>query len=81
MYTYIQGPTQVPSLGGYYYDVTFSDDVNRKTLVYCIKKIDVFDTFKKWKALFENETGDKLKCLKSDNGGKYYKKEFNSYCS
>ena len=28
------------------------------------KKYDVFDTFKKWKALVENETRKNLKCLK-----------------
>jgi hypothetical protein len=27
------------------------------------KKSDVFDTFKKWKALVENETGKRLKCI------------------
>ena len=35
----------------------------RKTWVYCIRqKFDVFDTFKKWKALVENETRKRLKC-------------------
>ena len=48
----------------------FIDDATIKTLVYCIhKNYDVFNTFKKWKALVENETGKKLKCLRSDNGG------------
>ena len=41
----------------------------------------MFDTFKKWKALVENETGKRLKCLRSDNGGEYCSKEFDSYCS
>ena len=44
-------------------------------------KYDVFDTFKKWKALVENETGKSLKCLKSDNGGEYCSKEFDYYYS
>ena len=64
------------------YYVTFIDDATRKTWVYCIqKKSDVFETFKKWKDLVENETRNKLKFLRSDNGGKYYSKEFDSYCS
>ena len=29
----------------------------------------------------ENEAGKNLKCLKSNNGGEYCSKEFNSYCS
>ena len=49
---------------------------------YCIRqKSDVFDTFKKWKALAENETRKRLKCLRSDNGGENCSKEFDSYCS
>ena len=41
----------------------------------------MFATFKKWKDLVENETGNKLKCFRYDNGGEYYSNEFNSYCS
>ena len=68
---------QVSSLGGSHYYVTFIDDATRKTWVYCIRqKYDVFDTFKKWKALVENETGKRLKCLRSDNGCEYCSKEF-----
>ena len=52
------------------------------TWVYCIRqKSDVFDTFKKWKYLAENETRKRLKCLRYDNGGEYCSKEFNSYYS
>ena len=55
------------------------DDATRKTWVYCIRqKSDVFDTFNKWKPLAENETGKRLKCLKSDKGGEYYSKDFDS---
>jgi hypothetical protein len=82
VHTDVWGPTQVSSLGGSNYYVTFIDDATRKTWVYCIRqKYDVFYTFKKWKALVENETGKKLKCLRSDNGGEYCNKEFDDYCS
>ena len=78
----VWGSTQVQSLGGSHYYVTFINDATRKTWVYCIRQnSDVFDTFKKWKALAENETGKRLKCLRSDNGGEYCSKEFESYCS
>ena len=30
-------------------------------------KSDVFETFKKWKAMVETETDLKVKCLRSDN--------------
>lgn len=65
IHTYVWGLTYVSSLGGSNYYVTFIDDATRKTWVYCIqKKPNVFDTFKKWKALVESETGNKLKCLR-----------------
>ena len=45
----------------------------------CIRhKSDVFATYKKWKALVHNETGKRLKCLKSNNGIEYYDNEFDS---
>jgi transposase InsO family protein len=44
-------------------------------------KYHVFDTFKKWKDLVENEIGKRLKCLRSDNGGEYCSKEFDDYFS
>ena len=45
------------------------------------KKYDVFETFKKWKALVENEIGKKLKCLRLDNGDEYCNRSFEDYCS
>ena len=78
----VWGPAQVSSLGGSRYYVTFIDDATRKTWIYYIQnKSDVFDTFKKLKALFEIETGKKLNCLRSNNGGEYCSKEFDRYCS
>jgi hypothetical protein len=57
VHTYVWIQAHVSSLGGSHYYVTFIADATRKTWVYCIRqKYDVFDTFKKWKALVENET-------------------------
>jgi hypothetical protein len=82
VHTYVWGPTQVSYLGGSRYYVTFIDDATRKTWVYCIRqKYGVFDTFKKWKAFVGNEIGKRLKCLRSDNGGEYFSKEFDDYFS
>jgi hypothetical protein len=82
VHTDVWGPAQVSSLGGSHYYATFVDDATRKTWVYCIQqKSNVFDTFKKWKALVENETRKRLKCLRSYNGGEYCRKEFYDYCS
>ena len=43
-------------------------------------KLDVFETFKKWKAMVEIETGLKVKCLRSNNGGEYIDGGFGEYC-
>ncbi|KAK2977921.1 hypothetical protein RJ640_000925 [Escallonia rubra] len=76
------GPTTVKSLGGNFYFVSFIDDASRKTWIHAIReKSDVYHTFKKWKALVENETGNNVKCLKSDNGGEYRDGGFQEYCS
>ena len=56
MHINVWGPAQVSSLGGSKYYVTFINDATRKTWVYYIqKKSYVFNTFKKWKDLVENE--------------------------
>nr|KYP73799.1 Retrovirus-related Pol polyprotein from transposon TNT 1-94 [Cajanus cajan] len=72
VHTNVYGPKLVSSLGGSQYYVTFIDDSTIKVWVYFLKqKSEVFNTFKKWKAAVKNETGLKVKCLKSDNGGEY----------
>ena len=82
VHTDVWGPAQVSSLGGSHYYVTFIDDATRKVWFYFLKqKSDVFQTFKKWKCLVENETGKKLKCLRSDNGGEYCNHKFEDYYS
>ena len=43
-------------------------------------KSDVFETFKKWKAMVETEIGLKVKCLRSNNEGEYIDGEFSEYC-
>ena len=40
------------------------------------KKSEVFDRFKEFKALVENQTEKKIKVLRTDNGGEFSKKEF-----
>jgi hypothetical protein len=55
VHTDVWGLDHLSSLGGSHYYVTFIDDATRKTWVYSIRqKSDVFDTFKKLKALVEN---------------------------
>ncbi|XP_048323873.2 retrovirus-related Pol polyprotein from transposon TNT 1-94 [Ziziphus jujuba] len=75
------GPMEVESLGGNKYFLTFIDDASRKVWVYFLKTKDqVLDYFKLFHTMVERETGKKLKCLRSDNGGEYTSKEFDAYC-
>eukprot|EP00253_Pinus_taeda_P018596 PITA_18596 len=41
-------------------------------------KLDFF--FKQFRALVENNTSRTIKCLRTDNGGEFTSKEFDSYC-
>ena len=82
VHTDLWGPAPVTSLGGASYYMTFIDDSTRKVWVYFLKrKSDAFITFRNWKTLVENETGLKVKCLRSDNGGEYELDEFKKYCA
>ena len=82
LHTDVWGPAQVSSLSGSHYNVIFINDASRKVWAYFLRqKFDVFQNFKKWKCLLENEASKKLKCLRSDNGGEYYSHEFKDYCS
>lgn len=75
------GPSDVVSIGGFRYFVTFIDDYSRKVWVYYLKeKSEVFEKFKEWKAMVENQTGKKIKYLRSDNGGEYRDGGFLKYC-
>jgi hypothetical protein len=44
------------------------------------KKSEVFDKFKEFKALVENQTEKKIKVLRTDNGGEFCGNEFEEFC-
>jgi hypothetical protein len=77
----ICGPMTFASLNGYLYYVLFIYDHSRKTWIYFLKNKDgVLAKFQEFKARIENQTGRKIKILRSDNGGEYTSKEFKSFC-
>ena len=74
------GKMQEKSLGGAEYFLTFTDDKTRYTWVYILKTKDqVFDCFLHWKALVERQSKQKLKTLRTDNGGEYTSNKFEKY--
>ena len=80
VHTDICGKLSTKSLGGCEYFMTFIDDKLRFTWVYMLKKkSDAFSKFREWKAMAEKLTGQKLKSLRSDNGGEYVSNAFPDY--
>ncbi|KAH9762156.1 hypothetical protein KPL70_000706 [Citrus sinensis] len=76
------GPAQTMSLGGNTYFLSLIDDYSRRVWVYVLKHKDqVFGKFREWKSLVENQTGLKVKKLRTDNGLEFCNQEFNSYCA
>ena len=76
------GPSRVPSFGGKRYMLTFVDDFSRKVWVYFLRhKNEAFPMFKKFKALVENQTGRKIKKLRTDNGLEFCETDFNEFCA
>ena len=73
------GKMNASLLGGAEYFLTF-DDRTHYVWVYTLKhKDEVFDCFMKWKVLVEKSSGQKLKVLRTDNGGEYTSKKFENY--
>jgi transposase InsO family protein len=71
----------VSYLGGFSYYLTFIDDFSHNTWIYFIKtKDEVFRKFQEFKAQVENLTGNKIKVLRTSNGGEFTSKDFNDFC-
>jgi hypothetical protein len=76
------GPMSSTSLTGSLYYVVFIDDFSRKSWIFFMKtKGQVFSQFQEFKALVENQTGKKIRVLRSNNGGEYTSKEFMDFCA
>ena len=63
-------PISATSLSGYVYYVSLIDDYSHKTCEYFLKgKDEVFGKFMEFKVLVENLLENKIKTLRSENGG------------
>lgn len=72
IHTDLCGPMSTHSWGGALYLLTFTDDFTRKTFGFLLKsKSEVFSKFVEFKHHVENQTGLKIKTLRSDNGGEF----------
>jgi len=73
------GPMSTPSVGGARYFLAFTDDYTRHSSVDFLRsKTEVPEKFAEYKALVENQTGHKIKALRSDNGTEYVNERLSS---
>ncbi|KAL0401819.1 UNVERIFIED_CONTAM: hypothetical protein Slati_4211800 [Sesamum latifolium] len=80
IHTDVYGPLNTPARGGYSHFITFTDDHSRYGYVYLIRyKSKAFGRFKKYRLQVENQTGRKIKALRSDRGTEYLSNEFIDY--
>ena len=68
------------SYKGDIYIMLFVDDYSRMMIVMFLKKkSDAFQMLKWYLARVEKEIGKSLKCLRSDRGGEFTSKEFETF--
>jgi transposase InsO family protein len=78
----VMGPFPNPSISKYWFVLSFIDDYSHFTWVYFLTlKSQVFQYFKEFKALIENQSKGSIKIIHSDNGGDYFKKYMQQLCS
>lgn len=71
------GPMEMNSFGGARYFFTLIDDYTHKVFVYFLKtKDEVTEKFDDFKNMIENQTGLKIKILRTDNGTEYCNASF-----
>lgn len=77
VHTDVCGPFRKRTPQGEEYLILFIDDFSRFVWLGLMKhKEKAFKKFKSFKALVENESGHKIKCLRSDRGGEFTSNEF-----
>ncbi|KAL0451725.1 UNVERIFIED_CONTAM: Copia protein [Sesamum latifolium] len=80
VHTNVCGPLNTPARGGFSYFITFIDDHSRYGYIYLMRyKSETFGRFKEYRLEVENQTGHKIKALRSDRGGEYLSGEFIDY--
>jgi len=81
VHTDICGPSRTKSPRGEEYFILFIDDFSRMVWIGLMKhKDEAFENFKSFKALEENESDHKIKCLRSNRGGEFTSNEFLDFC-
>jgi len=75
------GPSRTISFGGNYYAFVIVDDYSRFTwTLFLTHKKDVFHAFKKLAKIIQNKKNLKIAFIRSDQGGEFENKDFESFC-
>ncbi|KAL0405911.1 UNVERIFIED_CONTAM: Retrovirus-related Pol polyprotein from transposon RE2 [Sesamum latifolium] len=81
IHTDVCGPMRAPSHEHNRYLILFINDYWRVTWVYFMREnSEVFKIFKKFKNIVENQSGQRIKVLRSDRGKEYNNSEFDKSC-
>ncbi|KAL0340336.1 UNVERIFIED_CONTAM: Retrovirus-related Pol polyprotein from transposon TNT 1-94 [Sesamum radiatum] len=81
IHTDLMGPTRTPSCSHNHYVMVLVDDYSRYTWTYFLKeKNEALSKFVEFRNKVEKELGQKVKCLRSDNGGEFMWADFFQYC-
>ncbi|KAL0359324.1 UNVERIFIED_CONTAM: Retrovirus-related Pol polyprotein from transposon TNT 1-94 [Sesamum angustifolium] len=81
IHTDLMGPTRTPSCSHNHYVMVLVDDYSRYTWTYFLKeKNEALSKFVEFRNKVEKELGQKVKCLRSDNGGEFMSADFFQYC-
>jgi transposase InsO family protein len=80
-HTDLMGPMKTKSTGGAKYVVIFVDDYSSYVVVYFLKKkSEVAARFREFKSLYQNQWGEHIKVIRSDNGTEFVKNAFDGIC-
>ena len=76
----ICGPMQTATLAGERYFITFIDEASGRIAVTLLQsKAEAFENFESYRNRAENDTGKKIKTLRTDGGGEYLNRNFLAY--
>ncbi|GMF45505.1 unnamed protein product [Phytophthora fragariaefolia] len=82
VHTDVMGPMKTSSKGGAMYVLTFVDDFSRYGVAYVLKKkSEVASKLKEFMRFYEKQCGERLMCLRSDNGTEYVNKDVTRTCT
>nr|KAJ0222838.1 hypothetical protein LSAT_V11C200051890 [Lactuca sativa] len=75
------GPITPVTPSGKRYFLLLVDDFTRVMWIHLMNtKDETLGVFKRFRALVENETGDKIKTFRTDRGGEFVSRDFSNYC-